>query len=450
MTLNTFHFAGHGAANVTLGIPRLREIVMTASQDIKTPTMQLPILKTVSDDRLKTFCQSSTRLTLSQVLDDVTVQERLSPKSQATNFQRQKVYTVKLNLFPRADYEAEYSISSEQILAGIARQFIPLLDKAITKEIKQNDRELKAQSGEIGRAAKVSDRSSKKKSTGADEDGAGEEDAGVVGRGADEEIDGDADDERRGRQAQDEQTYDSDEDEDKEDNDEAALEAKFKDASDAESDDEDDEDDEAEVDPEVLARKSKAESLERMKNFERKVPDTSRYVNKLTFDKEAGEWCEFEIEVRPTFLPFLSPFRTDAFLLRQFSSQAHKLLLVGIVEEVCRIAIVKEVPRIARCFVAKAANTNDAANRTAVTEGVNLRALWQIGEGLVDLNRISTNDVGAILHTYGVEAARSSIINEMSAVFSVYGIGVDYRHLTIIADYMVRSFFCPFPLPKSG
>jgi hypothetical protein len=288
MTLNTFHFAGHGAANVTLGIPRLREIVMTASQDIKTPTMQLPILKTVSDDRLKTFCQSSTRLTLSQVL--VTVQERLSPKSQATNFQRQKVYTVKLNLFPRADYEAEYSISSEQILAGIARQFIPLLDKAITKEIKQNDRELKAQSGEIGRAAKVSDRSSKKKSTGADEDGAGEEDAGVVGRGADEEIDGDADDERRGRQAQDEQTYDSDEDEDKEDNDEAALEAKFKDASDAESDDEDDEDDEAEVDPEVLARKSKAESLERMKNFERKVPDTSRYVNKLTFDKEAGEW----------------------------------------------------------------------------------------------------------------------------------------------------------------
>ena len=29
MTLNTFHFAGFGAKNVTLGIPRLREIVMT-------------------------------------------------------------------------------------------------------------------------------------------------------------------------------------------------------------------------------------------------------------------------------------------------------------------------------------------------------------------------------------------------------------------------------------
>ena len=31
MTLNTFHFAGRGEMNVTLGIPRLREILMVAS-----------------------------------------------------------------------------------------------------------------------------------------------------------------------------------------------------------------------------------------------------------------------------------------------------------------------------------------------------------------------------------------------------------------------------------
>ena len=41
MTLNTFHLAGHGGANVTLGIPRLREILMTASESIKTPSMTL-------------------------------------------------------------------------------------------------------------------------------------------------------------------------------------------------------------------------------------------------------------------------------------------------------------------------------------------------------------------------------------------------------------------------
>lgn len=41
MTLNTFHLAGHGEKNVTLGIPRLREILMTATKKQKTPTMSL-------------------------------------------------------------------------------------------------------------------------------------------------------------------------------------------------------------------------------------------------------------------------------------------------------------------------------------------------------------------------------------------------------------------------
>lgn len=45
MTLNTFHMAGRGEANVTLGIPRLREILMTAAARIKTPVMTLPLRK---------------------------------------------------------------------------------------------------------------------------------------------------------------------------------------------------------------------------------------------------------------------------------------------------------------------------------------------------------------------------------------------------------------------
>ncbi len=43
MTLNTFHMAGRGEANVTLGIPRLREILMTAARAIKTPVMTMPL-----------------------------------------------------------------------------------------------------------------------------------------------------------------------------------------------------------------------------------------------------------------------------------------------------------------------------------------------------------------------------------------------------------------------
>lgn len=42
MTLNTFHLAGVGAKNMTLGIPRLVEILMVASKSIKTPYFSVP------------------------------------------------------------------------------------------------------------------------------------------------------------------------------------------------------------------------------------------------------------------------------------------------------------------------------------------------------------------------------------------------------------------------
>lgn len=38
MTLNTFHFAGSSDRNVTLGVPRLQEL-LNASKNIKTPSM---------------------------------------------------------------------------------------------------------------------------------------------------------------------------------------------------------------------------------------------------------------------------------------------------------------------------------------------------------------------------------------------------------------------------
>lgn len=48
MTLNTFHLAGHGAGNMTLGIPRLKEILMTTPYNIKTPIMKIFFKKNCS------------------------------------------------------------------------------------------------------------------------------------------------------------------------------------------------------------------------------------------------------------------------------------------------------------------------------------------------------------------------------------------------------------------
>ena len=51
--------------------------------------------------------------------------------------------------------------------------------------------------------------------------------------------------------------------------------------------------------------------------------------------------------------------------------------------------------------------------------------------------------------TYGVEAARSAISRQIEEVFAVYGIGVNPRHLGLLADYMTQGGGYS-PLNRSG
>lgn len=70
MTLNTFHFAGRGEMNVTLGIPRLREILMFATDNIKTPSMDIPFIKAKNmDESAEVLRRKMVRVTLADVLE---------------------------------------------------------------------------------------------------------------------------------------------------------------------------------------------------------------------------------------------------------------------------------------------------------------------------------------------------------------------------------------------
>lgn len=153
MTLNTFHFAGHGAANVTLGIPRLREIIMTASASIKTPTMLLPLLSNVSTDQANHFCKHATRLTLAQIVDDVVVTERMTSKSSSSMHRRTKVYQVRLNLFSEDEYKEEYNVTAKRIKHVLETKFIKGLEAAIRKDIKDSK---KSKADDVGKAIKRS------------------------------------------------------------------------------------------------------------------------------------------------------------------------------------------------------------------------------------------------------------------------------------------------------
>ncbi|CAE7822775.1 rpa1, partial [Symbiodinium sp. KB8] len=118
-----------------------------------------------------------------------------------------------------------------------------------------------------------------------------------------------------------------------------------------------------------------------------------------------------------------------------------ELRLVFPVEQKAAVksAVVRSMKGITRSLLTKQRFSKNGPEEDCIlTEGVNLNAAWNFSE-IIDAKRIYTNDIGAVLRTYGVEAARSAIVREISNVFGVYGISVDNRHLGLIADYMTFS-----------
>ena len=62
---------------MTLGIPRLREIIMTASTHIKTPLMRLPLRPHVTMKEGDRLAKAINRLTIADIMEGITVKERL-------------------------------------------------------------------------------------------------------------------------------------------------------------------------------------------------------------------------------------------------------------------------------------------------------------------------------------------------------------------------------------
>ena len=112
--------------------------------------------------------------------------------------------------------------------------------------------------------------------------------------------------------------------------------------------------------------------------------------------------------------------------------------MVALVENVCQTVVINQVPGISRCYALPSESENDKSLNLG-TDGCNLTGIWVYAD-VIDLVKVYTNDIAAILRTYGVEAARAAIMQEISSVFGVYGIQVDRRHLSLIADYMVYRF----------
>lgn len=134
MTLNTFHFAGRGDMNVTLGIPRLREILMMAAINIKTPSMEIPFLNQNSETLEKTAEKFRIRLnqvTVADVLENVKVKSWISLKpTRARNF------AFEFNFLPHDAYKNQFMVKPKKIIKFVHEYFIGKLFKYIERASK--------------------------------------------------------------------------------------------------------------------------------------------------------------------------------------------------------------------------------------------------------------------------------------------------------------------------
>ena len=219
---------GHGAANVTLGIPRLREIVMTASQTPKTPSMTVKVRSGVALDTINLFCKRATRITLAQVVDHVLVQELLWREGLV----RKTRLTVDIYFYPKEEYLEEYDLVPSDILFVFGHQFPITLKKEMMTELKKLDSDMRTQMAKIGQGKKVSNESEAE----GDEEG---EEKPTKPKGDDDDQsadEGDADTEKRSKQKKQQGMYESDEGEEEEElvrgYDDAATGAENADAND--------------------------------------------------------------------------------------------------------------------------------------------------------------------------------------------------------------------------
>ncbi|KAH8830398.1 hypothetical protein DL96DRAFT_1495292 [Flagelloscypha sp. PMI_526] len=393
MTLNTFHFAGHGAANVTLGIPRLREIVMTAARKPKTPSMLLKVQSYTSQEDLDTFCKKASRVTLSKVVDSVTVNEEFVV-SENTRYTQ---LTVDLHFFPEEEYLTEYDLTPSEILDTFGIKFPLVLKKEVGIELKKLDSSLKSQFSELGKGKRSRDVPGESAAGVSADDDDDDDDNG----GADSDTgDGDAGDAKRARQKKQEVSYEDDVESDSDDLDLDALEAQFDNLQDEDAGDE----------VPTAAKPAKQ--------------PTHAALVKALFKKNFPQMVSFK------FTPQKCTFKI------QLSPDIPKLLFVGIVEKACRVAVIREIPGISDCFQSK----SEDGEITLTTNGSNFTGLRDFtgpsDETILVDDEIYSNDIWSILKTYGVEMARAAILREMSNVFGLYNIDVNRRHLELIADYM--------------
>jgi DNA-directed RNA polymerase I subunit RPA1 len=430
MTLNTFHFAGRGEMNVTLGIPRLREILMVASVHIKTPTMEVPVLDLPeAHEKCVELQRQLTKVSLSQLLQKIEVWESLSRLGdKATS--RRRIYCIRLHFQEHSSYENQLCITPDDVIEYMEQSFFKSLIKAVRKQMKVEEKRRVNAIYE----AKATERQSKRVQNEAQEEDNQDDELSDADLG----DDADASEAKSRQKKQQHATYDDPDEDDEEiiqtldketlnDSDEASEGTGPDDSSSVVSElisdtinnggnnsgeEEHEEKEDEEEDAGGLKLDNETNQLTPDKGRIMAVLEKSPHIIAYKFDTVQHLWCEVTL---------------------QFPVQDSKVIMKSLVERMAEHTVIHEIPGIKRSFVQQ----KDSGMRLT-TEGVNIQELWKYPT-ILNLSQLYCNSIHDMANAYGIEAARSILIKEIQSVFKAYGIEVDPRHLSLIADYMCFS-----------
>ncbi|NXO01139.1 RPA1 polymerase, partial [Rhinopomastus cyanomelas] len=425
MTLNTFHFAGRGEMNVTLGIPRLREILMVASANIKTPTMSVPVYNTKKAlKKVKQLKKQLTRVCLAEVLQKVDIEESLRLKCSE---KKHRLYKIKFHFLPHEFYGEEKCVKPREILRFMETRFFKILLEAV-----------KRRSAKMESFTEVSARKATRKDLDGDQDKMlnnqdtpAEEEENIVDAEADE-GDGDATEAKRRKNQEEEVDYESEEENEEENvgenlEDEGSESEKEEKPPGAEEDQNGADDESQHLPFASWTEKEKGQSHQLVASRVNAVLDSHPSIQDYTFDTEKELWCEVSLA-----LPLMKVYFDLSSLLVSLA----------------RSTVIHEVKGITRCLLNESTNEQGEKELVLQTEGINFAELFRYAD-ILDLNRLYSNDIHAMAKNYGIESALRVIIKEIKDVFAVYGIVVDPRHLSLVADYMCFEGFYK-PLNRFG
>ncbi|CAH9125930.1 unnamed protein product [Cuscuta epithymum] len=432
MTLNTFHLAGRGEMNVTLGIPRLQEILMTASDVIRTPFLSCPFLGWTSRDDARSLLAKVMKVTIADMIESMEV--HMTPLVIENQISRVFKLIVKLK---KHDF-----VSLKDCKRTLKTTFMRGLEDAI-----QNHVHLLSKISGIKNFKTNTQHSGASDESDADVPGSGSQ-CDTVGDDEDDDDDDDddgADDlgsdaQKRKEQATDEVDYDED-NSDNDDHSSLSSEVKNDEIDKMEEeeeasmfDDEAEERDSKQAKARQKLTKSTTVEVKREKEYDRKEHD------RAIFSAVKGSHFEAHFKLKsndPHILLAQVVQKTAKKVFIRSSGKIHQCRMVKY--EVDENTVLWDGEKSDEVKRFQDDDSKDAPLYWALKAGgVDFGAFWEMQDKL-DVNRIYSNNIYAMLRTYGVEAARATIIKEVKTVFGIYGVEIDYRHLSLIADSMTQT-----------